>query len=150
MDGRAESIYEGLLRVLHVVCRIPVEPQVELFDRSGLFVARADLLLSGTRTLHELDGGHHRTPQQQQLDLRRGRRLVGAAYTRRGYTSHDVLTRGADIVRDAAATLAREHDPALVAGWYALLKDSLFTPSGQRRLALRLGLPTENADEMDG
>ena len=56
-DGRSESPWESLRRVLHVVCGVPVEPQFVLLDDHGVFVARGDLRISGTTTLHEYDGG---------------------------------------------------------------------------------------------
>jgi very-short-patch-repair endonuclease len=147
MDGRAESIFEGLLRVLHVVCGIGVEPQHVVVDPSGTPVARGDLLLIGTRMLHELDGGHHRSPEQQRRDLRRHRRVLAAGYERRGFTARDVLGSPAGILRDADSTLGRDHDPERIHAWYSLVRDSLFTPSGRRRLELRLGLVAENAEQ---
>lgn len=147
MDGRAESIFEGLLRLLHVVCGIPVEPQHVVADPSGQVIARGDLLLVGTRMLHEMDGGHHRSPVQQRRDLRRERRLLSAAYHRRGFTSADVLTAPVSIIRDAERSLGLEPDPDRVRPWYSLVQDSLFMPSGRRRLELRLGLTGETAEE---
>ena len=41
------------MRVLHVAADIPVEPQSEIYDEYGRFVARADLLIKGTRRIHE-------------------------------------------------------------------------------------------------
>ena len=148
MDGRAESIFEGLLRLLHVVCGIGVEPQHPVVDLSGRAFARGDLLLVGTRMFHELDGGHHRTPDQQRRDLQRERRLMAAGFLRRGFTSYDVLSSPASIIRDAERTLGRAHDPAVLAAWYSLFRDSLFSASGRRRLELRLGLRGETADRL--
>jgi very-short-patch-repair endonuclease len=150
MCGKAESIFEGLLRILHEICGISVQPQSLLFDADGTFAARADLLLTGTHTLHEFDGGHHRTPHEQGKDLRRERRLMRAGYQRRGFTARDVLTSPVDIIKDAEASLGWEHDPARMQAWYALFRESLFSSSGQRRLEIKLGLSTENADESLG
>jgi len=147
MDGRAESIFEGLLRLLHVVCAIAVEPQHLVVDPSGQVVARGDLWVVGTRTLHEMDGGHHRTPVQQRRDLRRDRRLLAAGYQRRGFTSADILTAPGSIISDAERSLGWDHDPERIRSWYPLLQDSLFTPSGRRRLADRLGLAPETAED---
>jgi hypothetical protein len=121
MNGKAESIFEGLLRVLHEVCGISVDPQVELF---------------GPRD--EYDGADHLPRARQRRDLRRGRRLLSAGYQRRGFVREDVLNGGLGILRDADLAVGREHDPARVQAWYALLRDSLFTPSGTRRLRDRL------------
>lgn len=138
MNGKAESIFEGLLRVLHEVCGISVDPQVELFGPREELIARADLLLVGTKTLHEYDGADHLPRARQRRDLRRGRRLLSAGYQRRGFVREDVLNGGLGILRDADLAVGREHDPARVQAWYALLRDSLFTPSGTRRLRDRL------------
>src|SRR5262249_2795398 len=91
MDGRAESIFEGLLRILHVVGGVEAEPQQPIVSVDGTVIGRADLLLRGTRMLHEFDGGHHRSALQQRQDLRRHRRLLAAGYERRGFTAEDVL-----------------------------------------------------------
>ena len=147
MDERSESIYETLLRILHVVCDVRVEPQHAVVDPEGEVVARGDLWLMGTRMLHEHDGGDHLTRARQRRDLRRQRRLILAGYERRGYTALDVLHGAAGILRDADASVGREHDPARLQAWYALLRDSLFTASGRHRMQQRLGLPGENADE---
>jgi hypothetical protein len=118
-----------------------------VLDETGDFVARADLLLVGTTDLHEVDGSDHLEQRRQRKDLRRMRRLVAAGHRRRGYTPRDVLRSPATILRDADSALGREHDPARLQAWYALLGDSLFSGSGQRRLERRLGLGEENAEE---
>lgn len=140
-DGRAESPWEVLLRILHEVCDVPVEPQRELWTPEGVFVARGDLWVIGTDSFHEYDGAHHLTRAQQRSDLDRLRRIGHAGMTRRGYTSEDVLHRALTILRDADLALGRPHDPARIQAWHALLRDSLFTPAGQARLRSRLGLP---------
>ena len=140
-DGRAESAYEVLLRVFHVVCGIDVEPQHEVRDADGRFVARGDLWLRGTTTLHEYDGAHHLSRDQQRKDLDRARRLERARWSRRGYTAVEVLHRPVAILRDADASTGRPHEPDRVRDWYTLLRGSLFTPVGTRRLRGRLGLP---------
>ncbi|MDP9443346.1 MAG: hypothetical protein M3P83_02925, partial [Actinomycetota bacterium] len=50
-DARSESPWESLLRLLHVTCDVPVDPQVEVLDDNGVFLARADLRIRGTRQL---------------------------------------------------------------------------------------------------
>lgn len=147
MDGRSESIYESLLRILHVACGVRVEPQHVVIGSQGEPVARADLWLIGTRMLHEHDGADHLTRAGQRRDLRRHRRLIEAGYERRGYTATDVLHAPAGILRDADASIARPHDPARLQAWYSLLRESLFTASGQHRMRRRLGLPAETAEE---
>jgi hypothetical protein len=140
-DGRSESAWETLLRMLHVACGIEVEPQHRLLDGSGTEVARADLWLVGTNALHEYDGADHLERKRQRSDLARGRRIGNVHWVRRGYTSVEVLHQAIGILRDADLSLGREHDPARVRRWYALLAGSLFTPSGQSAFVRRLGLP---------
>lgn len=136
--GGAESIWEVLLRVLHRACDVAVEAQHEIVDENGHFVARGDLWLIGTRRIHEYDGAVHTDPQQHRKDLKRDRRLGATSWERRGYTSHDVLHQAVAILRDADDALGRPHDPARARAWYALLKQSLFSPAGQQLLRDRI------------
>lgn len=138
-DGRSESAFETLLRVLHVVCGIAVEPQHEVRAPDGSFVARGDLWLVGTDSRHELDGGHHLTRRQQQLDLARGRRIGHAGLQRRGYTSDDVLRRAVTVLRDADRAVGRPHEPGRIQAWHDLLRGSLFSDAGQAAFRARLG-----------
>ena len=141
-DERAESAWESMLRMLHVACDVPVEPQHEVFDEAGLFLARADLWIIGTRTLHEYDGGAHLTRPRQREDLRRGRGLGNSQWLRRGYTSHEVLKQAVGVLRDADLSLGRVHDPRRIRAWHALLADSLFTAGGTEALRRRWRLPS--------
>jgi hypothetical protein len=142
-DHRSESPYETLLRVLHVVCDVPVVPQHELRDE-GRLVARADLRIRGRRVLHEYDGADHRDRARHRSDLRRERDIERAGWVRRGYTDVEVLRRPVEILRDADRTLARPHDPSRLEAWYELVRDSCFSASGRRRLLDRLGLAVED------
>ncbi|HXH77928.1 hypothetical protein [Nocardioides sp.] len=137
-DGRAESTWESLLRMLHVVIEVEVEPQVEIMDVEREFVARADLRVSGTKSLHEFDGGHHRDARQHRDDLRRERRLDAEGYVRRGYTASDVVNRPLGVLRDADRAVGRVHDHARIRPWLALLRASLYTPSGQAAFLARV------------
>lgn len=114
-DGRSESAWETLLRVLHRVCGVPVEPQCVIEDEHGGFVARADLRIIGTTTIHEYDGGEHRKKTRQGKDLARERRIGSAVWTRRGYTDAEVLHQGIAILRDADRSLGRVHRPERIA-----------------------------------
>jgi hypothetical protein len=148
MDGRAESIYEGLLRMLHLACRVPVIPQQVVVDEHGEFVARADLRIVGTNRLPEYDGDTHLARPSQRRDLRRTGRISDAGFERRGYTMEDVLYDGVAVLRDADRALGRRHDPHRIQAWHTLLRESLFTPQGRRRLVDRVGLSAaENAEQ---
>lgn len=130
-DPRAESAWESLLRLLHVLCEAPVRSQWEI----GPF--RADLRILGTRRLPEYDGGKHRDPERQARDLARECELQRRGWQRYGYTWQVVLHRGQLILRDADAALGREHDPARIRVWHRALSESLFTPAGTSRLLAR-------------
>ncbi len=135
-DGRSESAWESVLRMLHVVCDIGVEPQYVL-RHAGAFVARGDLWLVGTRALHEYDGAVHRTPSQHRDDLVRDRRILDAGWSRRAYTSREVLAQPSAILREADAALGREHRPERIAAWQDLLAASMFSSLGLNKLQLR-------------
>jgi very-short-patch-repair endonuclease len=137
-DARSESPWETLLRLLHLVLGVDVTPQVRIFDSTGRFVARADLLLEGTRTIHEYDGADHRTADQHRRDLDRDRRLVGADHVRRGYTSDVVLRRPVLVLRDCELALGRRLPSAGLQTWNGLLATSLFTPAGARAVHRRI------------
>lgn len=145
--GGSESAWESLLRILHVACGIPVEPQAVLRDADGGFVARADLLVVGTRTLQEYDGADHLDRRQYGKDRRRDSRISGAGFTRHGWVSEQVLTRGVGILREADLALGRAHDPGLIKPWHDLLRASLFTEAGTAAFRARIGLPSEDAPE---
>jgi hypothetical protein len=136
--GGAESIWEVLLRVLHRSCGVAVEAQHEIFDDTGVFIARADLRVLGTRRLPEFDGAGHRDASQHRKDLKRDRRLASAEWDRRGYTSYDVLHQAVSILRDADEALGRPHDPTRIRPWHAIVKKSLFSPAGQKLLRDRV------------
>jgi hypothetical protein len=139
VDGRAESTWETLLRMLHVVVGVEVEPQLEVRDQDGDLVARVDLHLVGTTSDHEFDGGHHREPDQHRDDLRRERRLSALGRVRRGYTASDVVQRPIGVLRDVDLALGREHDARRVRPWLAMLRASLYTPSGRTAFLQRVG-----------
>ena len=111
VDGRAQSLWESLLRLLHIVCGIEVEPQWELVDADGVLVAQADLWVVGTTALHEFDGDEHEKAPRRVGDRRRDRRVDRQGFVRRGYTGGDVIHRAVTILEDADRSLGRDHDP---------------------------------------
>lgn len=144
-DPRSESPYETLLRVLHVVCDIRVEPQHELWC-DGVFLARGDLWLVGTTSFHEYDGAEHRRDKERhRRDLRRDRALANAGWIRRGYTDAELLRQPLTILRDADLSLGRPHDPDRIQAWYALLRESCFTAAGRQLLLTRLKMTDQVA-----
>ena len=138
VDGRAESLWESLLRLLHVVCDIQVEPQWQLVDADGVVVAQADLWLVGTTALHEYDGDEHEKAPRRVGDRRRDRRIDRQSFVRRGYTAGDVIHRAVTILEDADRALGRPHDPTRIREWHRLLRDSLFTPAGRVAFLARI------------
>ncbi|HET6758123.1 MAG TPA: hypothetical protein VFH20_02490 [Propionibacteriaceae bacterium] len=136
LDKRSESAWESVMRVLHRAADIPVEPQHEIFDRWGRFVARGDLWIVGTNRLHEFDGGKHREPEVQSRDLTRDRLLIEADCQRFGFTKAQLLNDGASIIASADKLLGRSWDPSRLRRWNALIADSMFGRPGRAR-ALR-------------
>lgn len=113
-------------------------PQHVVRDHDGLFVARGDLWVEGTKVLHEYDGGVHRSQQAHAEDLRRDRALTAAGWTRRGYVAADLCRNPRTVLRDVDATLGRTHRPERIRPWLALLQESTFTSTGRTRLLRRL------------
>jgi hypothetical protein len=132
--------------LFHVTCEIEVEAQHDVHADDGEFVARGDLWLVGTRTLHEYDGGDHLQKRQQRKDLKRSTRLGHSDWIRRGYTSQDVIGQAIVILRDADESLGREHRPQRVRAWHQMLRESLFTPAGTELFRRRLGLSQPSAE----
>ena len=106
LDGRSESAWESVLRLLHHVAEVEVEPQLRIEDDAGRFVARADLAVVGTRRLHECDGEVHREPDAHRADLARDRRLVENGWQRLGWTAAEVL-QGGPVITSLDALLRR-------------------------------------------
>jgi len=145
-DARSESAPETMLRLFHAAVDCRVTPQYVVTTADGEFVARGDLLVAGHHVLHEYDGESHLDRRRQRVDLRRARRIGNGDWLRRGYTLEDLLLQPIGILRDIDLTLGRPHDPSRVQVWYALLRESLFTPVGVERLRARLGLGRPPSD----
>jgi very-short-patch-repair endonuclease len=137
LDPRSESAWESVLRVLHQAADIPVEPQYEIVDEYGRFLARADLWIKGTRRIHEYDGAGHREPEVHQKDLKRDRNLIIGAWERCGFTSVQILNEGALIIRGVDKLLGRPWDSRRLQAWEGLLNESMFRRPGRARVLRR-------------
>jgi very-short-patch-repair endonuclease len=138
-DSRSESAWESILRLLHVLTGIgDVEPQAAILDETGAIVARADLLLRGTRRIHEYDGAVHRAADQHATDLAREKILARLGFERYGYTAAEIVLRPLRIVADAEAATGLRADPRRLERWLAESRRSTLTPSGRARLHQRL------------
>ncbi len=135
-DERCESPGEVLLKTFHDVCDVLVEPQVELFDDSGLSLGRADLLLTGTRSVHEYDGAHHRDKQQHRTDLRRERGF-SPHYERRGFTLDDLVNHPLTVMHELDRLLDRPHHRRRLHRWRSLLDSSCYRDTTREHLHMR-------------
>ena len=145
MDGRSESPWESVLRVFHRACGVPVVPQHPLYDEAGRFIARGDLWIRDSHTLHEYDGAGHRDAATHAEDLRRDRAVPAIGWQRRGYVSADIAGRPQAILRDADRAMGRLHRVDRLDPWLRIWAESLFSASGQdafrRRMRLEPGPP---------
>ena len=140
-DARSESAGESLLRVLHAVCGVPVEPQLVIQDDEGYVVARADLRILGTRRLPEYDGAYHRDAAQYERDRARDRRLRALGWDPYSYSAITVFRTPSVILRDAECALGREHDPDRLDRWREIFAESSYSAAGKLRLRRALGIP---------
>jgi hypothetical protein len=136
-DPRSESGGETLLRVFHEVMEVPVEPQVDLVDEGGRFIARADLLVSGTANVHEYDGAGHRDKTAHRSDLRRERRLAGTPYVRRGFTLDDLINHPGVAMHELDRLLGRPHRQARLRRWRRMVDHSMYSSAGRSRVMNR-------------
>jgi hypothetical protein len=137
VDRRSESPWETVLRLFHVSVGVAVKPQHVVRDVDGRKVARADLWLEGTTSLHEYDGGEHLKLPRQRVDLRRSRALLRTPYVRRGFTADDLLNHPLEVLRDIDDAVGRTHRPSRLATWHRWLAESAYTDEGRRRLVNR-------------
>lgn len=104
-DARAESPMETRLRLLLRSHGLPrPELQTSLYDHTGLFLARPDLLYPRQRVVIEYDGATHRLSLA--ADNRRQNRLVEAGYRVLRFTAADVLHTPAAVVGQVERALA--------------------------------------------
>lgn len=138
VDGRSESFWESMLRMLHVLSGVRVEAQQILVDVRGVFVARMDLWIVGTVRYPEYDGEHHREVARHRKDLRREKGASRMGAERYGYTASEIRHEADRILRDADQALKRPHDISRLKWWLAEAELSTITPAGRRRLTRRL------------
>lgn len=136
-SAKADSAGESVLRLFHVAMDVEVKPQAVLHDEAGNVVGHADLLVVGTRHVHEYDGAHHRAKVQQRTDLRRGRGLSQWGYDRRGFTLDDLLNHPAVAMHELDRELSRAHHRRRLDRWRLWLGQSLYCDTGRRRLVNR-------------
>ena len=148
LDGRSESPWESVLRLLHVAADVEVEPQKKIYDEWGNFVARADLWIVGTRRIHEYDGERHRDRHAHRADLTRERRLVEIDWQRVGFTSPQLCYEAASILTGLDRLLGRTWDPQRLARWNGLLEDSLLSATGRTSALRRWNVRDETAGEI--
>ena len=103
--------------MFHDAMEVPVAPQAVLRDEAGNVVAHADLLVIGTRRVHEYDGAHHRAKSQQRIDLRRNRGLAQWGFDRRGFALDDLLNHAAVVMHELDRELGRAHSRSRLERW---------------------------------
>jgi hypothetical protein len=77
LDARSESPQESVARVFIGQAGLPMpEPNVDIFDEYGEFLARGDLVYLDLKIVIEYDGEHHLSREQQAKDAARRHRLT--------------------------------------------------------------------------
>jgi very-short-patch-repair endonuclease len=137
-NSRSESPWESILRLIHELSGIEVEPQYVVTNAANVFVARADLRIKGTRRLAEYDGSDHRSRIQHEWDLRREKRLSRLGYERFGYIAAEIMRDPGRVVRDAEDALGLPHNPRRAAGWMDEARRSSLYAAGRAALEGRL------------
>lgn len=134
---KAESAGETILQLFHRAIDVPVEPQAQLFDDSGNPVGVGDLLVIGTRFVHEYDGEVHRDKAQHRTDLRRERGWAGSPYVRHGFTLDDLLNHPVVVLHEIDRALGRPHDLRQIRRWRRMVDNSLYSDIGRQRIMNR-------------
>lgn len=137
-DGRSQSPWETVLRLLHVFAGFSVEPQHELRSDRGEVIWSLDLLISGTRRAAEFDGGVHRTAEVHLRDMRRDRLLAQHGIERFAYGANDIRDTPEQIIRDAEDALGLVRDARRLGRWQAEWRLSTYSPTGYGGLLRRI------------
>jgi hypothetical protein len=135
--GLAESAPETVLQQFHAEMGVAFTPQAELIDDHGRLIGRADLVLTGTRIVHEYDGSYHRDGRQHRADLRRERELLAAGYVRRGFVLDDLLNHPGVVMQEIDRAVGRRSDLRRLDRWRRLVDNSLYSPTGRERVMNR-------------
>lgn len=138
VDGRSESWWETMLRLIHVLSGIRVEPQQVIVNAAGVAIARVDLRILGSNRVPEYDGSDHRSRRQHEEDLRRDKALTRAGLVRCGYIAIEIMRAPDQIVRDAEDALGLPHVPGRADLWRAEARLATISPNGQEALRRRL------------
>jgi hypothetical protein len=124
----SESPMETLLRLMFMLPGLPRPiAQAEVFDHSGLFVARVDLKPPGVSAAFEYDGAHHRTPSGHTRDVVRWRALRACGHDVFPYTASDLFGRPQEIIADYQRVLGLPSDPRAVQRWLREFDRSSFS-----------------------
>ncbi|AWB93927.1 hypothetical protein [Aeromicrobium chenweiae] len=137
-DGRSESWWETMLRLLHVLSGFEVDPQQVITNAAGVEIARVDLRIRGTNRVPEYDGSDHRERDRHERDLRREKALARAGLERYGYIATEILHAPERIVRDAEDARGMRHVPGRVDPWRAEARLASLSRTGQEALRRRL------------
>jgi very-short-patch-repair endonuclease len=137
-DGRSESWWETMLRLVHVLSGIAVEPQHHVLNAAGVEIARVDLRIRGTNRVPEYDGSDHRQRRQHEQDLRRDKALARQGLQRYGYIASEIIHASNRIIHDAEDALGLPHLPGRGDLWRAEAQRSTIHLSGQSALRRRL------------
>lgn len=138
VDGRSESWWESMLRLVHVLSGFEVEPQQVVRNAAGVEVARVDLRLIGSTRVPEYDGSDHRDRLQHERDLRRDKALARAGLERYGYIGTEIVHAPEQIVRDAERALGLPAWSGRADRWRAEARLASISRVGQRALRERL------------
>lgn len=138
VDGRSESWWETMLRLLHVLSGFTVDPQEVITNAAGVEIARVDLRIRGTGRVPEYDGSDHRDRIRHQDDLRRDKALARRDLERYGYIATEIVHDPGRIVRDAEDALGLPHAPGRADAWKHEAGRASISSAGQRALTLRL------------
>lgn len=137
-DGRSESWWETMLRMLHVLSGVEVEPQHIVRNAAGVEIARVDLRIRGTHRVPEYDGAEHRGRTRHEKDLRRDKALAREGLERYGYIATELIHAPERVIADAEDALGWPHLAGRIEMWRAEACRASISPAGKFALRRRL------------